>query len=114
MLRDVKTLPQPLACVLGDLNLVRRLAAAGIACAVPSNRVVVADGSLGSVSTYVSYPRWVVYEERGGTHANDSGLPIYLDPTTRNASTPVAWASLASVSSSHWFDSRNWTWKHIS
>lgn len=38
MLRGVKTLPQPLACVLGDLNLVRPLAAAGIACAVPSNR----------------------------------------------------------------------------
>lgn len=38
MLRGVTTLQQPVACVFGDLNLVRPLAQAGIACAVPSNR----------------------------------------------------------------------------
>ena len=38
MLRSLSTLPQPIACVLGDLNLVRPLAGVGIACAVPSNR----------------------------------------------------------------------------
>ena len=38
MLRCLSTLAQPIACVLGDLNLVRPLAAVGIACAVPSNR----------------------------------------------------------------------------
>lgn len=41
MLRAVSTLPQPVACVLGDLNLVRPLAAAGIACVVASNRGMV-------------------------------------------------------------------------
>lgn len=38
MLRGLTTLPQPIACVFGDLNLVRPLAQAGIECAVPSNR----------------------------------------------------------------------------
>ena len=41
MLRSLSTLAQPIACVLGDLNLVRPLGAAGIACAVPSNRGMV-------------------------------------------------------------------------
>ena len=41
MLRCLSTLAQPIACVLGDLNLVRPLGAAGIACAVPSNRGMV-------------------------------------------------------------------------
>lgn len=76
--------------------------------------VVVAHGSLGSVSTYVSYAHqarselgalggmtpaasililghthvpWV-YADRGGTQRMTPGLPIYLDPTTRHLVNP--------------------------